>query len=63
MSRDLHSRDAERSRTSRRQGQRTLTDRQLDAYLASREALRRIQRTSALFGDAPASHVIQRSAR
>ena len=43
-----------RRRASGQQGRPSLTERQLEAYLLSRDALRRIQRTSALFETPPA---------
>jgi hypothetical protein len=50
------------ARTSGHQGQPSMTERQLEAYLLSRDALRRIQRTAALFGEAQFRRSLNRSA-
>jgi hypothetical protein len=62
MTTRYQSRKAEPSRRHQgHEGQPSMTARQLEAYLLSRDALRRIQRSSALFGEVHPSRVMQRS--
>ena len=46
-----------RTRTSGHRGLPSMTERQLEAYLASRDAIRRIQRTSELFSEVAAANL------
>jgi hypothetical protein len=61
MSTSFRTHEADRRGTFARQGRRSMTDRQLEAYLLSRDALRRIQRTSVLLGNVPADAARKRS--
>ena len=54
MSRTMKERMS-RSKASKQVGLPSLTERQVEAYLLSRDTLRRIQRTSAFLGEAVAS--------
>ena len=54
MSRTMKGRMS-RSKASKQGGLPSLTERQVEAYLLSRDTLRRIQRTSAFLGEAVAS--------
>ena len=50
----------DRNTPSKHRGLPSMTERQLEAYLASRDAIRRIQRTSELFSEAAAAHLPMR---